>query len=171
VLAREAARGGFGAALARRGLRLALDRLIPWARWVTPMVEPRRFDARFFLLVLPAGQVGRHDEHETTASFWARPADILSRAARGEIFLAPPTIHTLGLLAAVADVAGALALAAEQSLLPVCPLFVAGEGGASPFLALPGDEAHSVRERRVAGPTRYVIEGGGFVGRVVEVAR
>jgi 8-oxo-dGTP pyrophosphatase MutT (NUDIX family) len=151
----------FSAALAQRGLRLALEKLVPWARWVTPTAEPRRFDARFFLLELPLGQVGRHDDHETTMSFWAPPAEVLDRAAKGEIFLAPPTSRTLELLAGVTDVAGAVALAAQQSLRPVCPLFVPDE--AAPFLALPGDPAHAERERAVAGPTRFVLREGRFV--------
>lgn len=155
-----AAPGSLASALARAGRRLALDTLVPWARWVTPEAEPRRFDARFYLLELPAGQRGRHDEHETTQSFWGRPADVLDRFARGEIFLAPPTTRTLELLATVADPRAARALADEQSLLPVCPQFVAAE---APFLALPGDPAHAVPERRVSGPTRFVLRDGRFV--------
>jgi hypothetical protein len=94
-------------------------------------------------------------------SFWARPADVLARSARGDIFLAPPTTRTLELLADVPSVAAALALAAEQSLLPICPLFV--PDARAPFLALPGDPQHPVRERRVAGPTRFVLRGARFV--------
>jgi len=164
-------------ALGRRGLRLALDRLVPWARWVTPEMESRRFDARFFLLELPAGQLGTHDRHETTMSFWARPAEVLERFARGEFFLAPPTTRTLELLAHAHDVRAALALAGEQSLRPICPRFVAGgsapadaSGGAegasvddAPYLALPGDPSHEIAERRVHGPTRFVLREGRFV--------
>jgi hypothetical protein len=191
ALRREAAstEGGLAAALARRGLRLAVDRLVPWARWVTPEAEERRFDARFFLLELPPGQVGRHDDRETTMSFWARPAVILDRAARGEIFLAPPTTRSLELLATVSTVSHAFGLAAQQSLRPICPLFVPADGPATmgapppnrqatmgapppnpqatmgaPFLALPGDPMHPVRELRVAGPTRFVLRDGRFVG-------
>jgi 8-oxo-dGTP pyrophosphatase MutT (NUDIX family) len=155
-----AAPGTLAAALARRGRRLALDALVPWARWVTPEAEARRFDARFYLLALPAGQEGRHDEHETTQSFWARPAAVLDRAGRGEIFLAPPTTRTLEHLATVDSAAGAWALAAEQALLPVCPAFVPAD---APFLALPGDPAHPLPERRLAGPTRFVLRDGRFV--------
>ncbi len=153
-----AAGAGFAAALAARSLRLDTRRLAPFARWVTPEAESRRFDARFFLLELPEGQEARHDEHETTMSFWERPARVLERAEKGEFFLAPPTHRSLELLADAGDVADAFAIARRQSLQPICPLFVVDESAS--FLALPGDPAHPVPERRVAGSTRYVLRDG-----------
>jgi 8-oxo-dGTP pyrophosphatase MutT (NUDIX family) len=155
---------GLLGALGRRGLALALGRLAPFARWVTPEAESRRFDARFYLLVKPEGQSGRHDDRETTMSLWARPADVLDGSVRGDFFLAPPTSRTLELLAGARDVHGALKLAAGQSLRPICPRFVPGDGNTPTFLALPGDPAHDVRECRVDGPSRYVLRDGRFVG-------
>jgi 8-oxo-dGTP pyrophosphatase MutT (NUDIX family) len=152
--------GALAGALARRGRALALGALVPFARWVTPAAEQWRFDARFYLLVLPAGQVGKHDDHETTMSFWDRPASVLARFMAGEIFLAPPTTRALELLAAAGTVQSALALAGEQSLAPICPAFVASD---PPYLALPGDPSHEVPERRIAGPTRFVLQDGRFV--------
>ncbi len=147
--------------LIARGARLSLDALVPWARWVTPEAEARRFDARFFLLLLPEHQRGAHDDHEITHSFWSRPAGVLDRFLRGEIFLAPPTCRTLELLAACASIDSAVALANEQSLLPVCPRFVPDD--AAPYLALPGDPSHDVPEKRVPGKTRFVLRDGKFL--------
>jgi 8-oxo-dGTP pyrophosphatase MutT (NUDIX family) len=149
------------AALAKRGLKLAIDELVPWARWITPEAESRRFDARFYLLALPEGQSGRHDEHETTMSFWATPQEVLDRFGRGLIFLAPPTTRSLELLLKAGDVKGAMDIAGRQSLGPICPRFVPGEDGG--YLALPGDPAHEVREKRVEGTTRFVLREGIFV--------
>lgn len=164
VLGRELAGGTpLHVALARRGLKLALAALVPWARWITPEAEARRFDARFFVLPLPHGQIGRHDGVETTMSFWAAPDEVLARAARGEFFLAPPTAHTLELLATAVDVRSAVALAERQCLLPICPRFVPGDGDAPPYLALPGDPSHEIRERRTEGVTRYVLRDGRFI--------
>ncbi len=147
--------------LRSRDARLSLDALVPWGRWITPEAEARRFDARFFLLALPEHQVGAHDDHETTMSFWGRPADVLRRFLSGELFLAPPTCRTLELLADCAGIESAVALAAEQSLLPVCPKFVADDK--APYLALPGDPSHEVPEKRVSGKTRFVLRDARFV--------
>ena len=45
--------------VAGEGLRLALDALLPLAHWVTPEVEAKRFDARFFLTRAPRRQAAR----------------------------------------------------------------------------------------------------------------
>jgi len=137
-----------------------LARFVTFARWVTPEAEPKRFDAVFFLLELPHGQVASADEHEVTGGFWATPADALARFERGEIMLAPPTTRCLELLKDAHTVADAFAIAAEQSLLPICPLFVPGD---PPLLSLPGDPTHSIPERRVAGPTRFALRDGKFI--------
>ena len=150
----------FAELIAAQGLRLDTAALVPLARWITPAAESRRFDARFFMTTLPAGQQGRHDAHETVSSLWASPGRLLRAYAAGDLFLAPPTIRTLTLLSECADVEAALAICADQSLKPVCPEFVPGD---PPMLTLPGDPQHSVPERRVAGPTRFVVRDGLFV--------
>lgn len=152
--------------LGLRDLRLRVDALVPFARWVTPTAEPRRFDARFYLLELPRGQRGHHDQHETTSSLWASPAEILNRSAHGEFFLAPPTSRTLELLEHAHDVQAAIALAAQQTLRPICPEYFPAERDEAAYIALPGDPSHSVRQAYVAGPSRYVLgEDGRFVAR------
>lgn len=147
-------------ALAESALTLALDRLHLFARWVTPEAEPRRFDARFFLMHAPAVQEASPDAHETTRGLWMAPAEALARFATGEFQLAPPTTRCFELLSTVRTIEAAFALARQQTLLPVCPRFVPGD---PPALALPGDPAHEVKEPRVAGATRFVLRDGRFV--------
>jgi 8-oxo-dGTP pyrophosphatase MutT (NUDIX family) len=72
-----------------------LDRLIYFAHWVTPSLEQRRYDTRFFLVELPEGQEPAHDEHETTEQAWLTPSAALAAQERGEMFLPPPTQRTL----------------------------------------------------------------------------
>lgn len=164
--ARLAADGGaLRGFLVERGLRLDLEALHPLSRWVTPAAEARRYDARFFVAVAPPGQTGAHDEHETMASFWATPAEVLRRWEAGEVQVAPPTHCTIALLSSCTSTDGVLALAASSCLDPICPRLVQQKEGEQQTLALtlPGDPEHDVSERRVPGPSRYVLRGERWV--------
>jgi 8-oxo-dGTP pyrophosphatase MutT (NUDIX family) len=150
--------------LAARGLRLDLGSLHALARWVTPVAESRRFDTRFFLYVPEGATTGAHDDHETTASFWATPSEVLDRYASRALVLAPPTHRTLQVLAAARDARDAIAIADASCLEPICPRVVAQRDGDGETIAivLPGDPEHDVRAARVPGPSRYVLRGGRF---------
>jgi 8-oxo-dGTP pyrophosphatase MutT (NUDIX family) len=80
-----------------RALDVVLDAgaLAPFARWITPKGGNRRYDTWFFLAAAPEGHAYRHDDAETVASTWVRPADALERARRGEIDLIYPTFRSL----------------------------------------------------------------------------
>ena len=69
--------------------------LVPMAHWVTPEVETRRYDTRFFVIRMPGGQDARHDGDETTALAWLTPEGAITRCLQGEIMLPPPTWVTL----------------------------------------------------------------------------
>ncbi len=88
--------------LSRRGLVLRADLLVPWARWITPEGEPRRFDARFFAAALPAGQLATGHAAESDRIAWLRPADAIESARAGQISMLPPTATTLHDFAAAA---------------------------------------------------------------------
>jgi 8-oxo-dGTP pyrophosphatase MutT (NUDIX family) len=147
--------------LDQRRLRLDLAALHPLARWITPVAEPRRFDARFFVAVAPDHQQGLHDAHETTASFWATPVEVLRRFEAGEVALAPPTHCTVSALARCGTLEDVLTMAAASNKAPICPRLVphADATGETLALALPGDPDHDVREARTSGPSRYVLRG------------
>jgi 8-oxo-dGTP pyrophosphatase MutT (NUDIX family) len=131
----------------REGLVLALDAMFYAARWITPPGLPRRYDTRFFLAPLPAGQTPLHDDREAVHSQWMRPAEALERCASGELAMLPPTRGMLRILAGFADSAEALAAAEAQQDGPDHVVRIVRSGDTWRVL-LPGDaedEAGAVR--------------------------
>lgn len=127
----EAGERSFGELLHEHGLRADGARLYPWARWVTPAGEVRRYDTRFFVCALPAGAQPRDVTTEASAAGWFSPGDAIARARRGELGLMPPTLVNLASLARFASVADVLAGAADRSLEPERPRLVRGDGQVS----------------------------------------
>jgi 8-oxo-dGTP pyrophosphatase MutT (NUDIX family) len=117
--------------LSRRGLVLRSDLLRPLAHWITPEVEPKRFDTRFFLARLPAGQVTRAAGTEADQRVWLRPGDALEQG----LTMLPPTRAVLTELSSYDDVDAALA--APRAISPVLPKLLV-EDDRLVFL-LPGD--------------------------------
>jgi 8-oxo-dGTP pyrophosphatase MutT (NUDIX family) len=121
--------------LDRRGLVLRADLLSPLAHWITPEVEPRRFDTRFFVAEVPAGQVARDVGSEADDRLWVRPAEALS----GGLTMLPPTAAALQDLAAHPEVASALR--ARRTIRAMLPKLVVHDDDRVDFL-LPGDEGY-----------------------------
>ncbi|MGP4022894.1 NUDIX hydrolase [Actinomadura sp. 3N407] len=99
--------------LDRRGLVLRSDLLRPWAHWITPKIEPKRYDTRFFVAAMPEGQRARDVSTEADRVAWVRPAEAAERASGGEWMMLPPTVATLAELAEYETVADVLAARRE----------------------------------------------------------
>jgi 8-oxo-dGTP pyrophosphatase MutT (NUDIX family) len=127
--------------LSRRGLVLRADLLRPWAHWITPEVEPRRYDTRFFVAALPAGQRTRDVGGEADRVTWARPADALAAFEAGELGMLPPTAFTLSELSAYDTVEAVLAAGDARDVHPVLPKIVLGDDEEARLL-LPHDEGY-----------------------------
>jgi hypothetical protein len=125
--------------LSRRGLVLRADLLVPWARWITPEGEPRRFDARFFAAALPDGQEAVGHEAEADHVAWLRPADAIDSAKAGEISLLPPTAATLNDFASAVAAGAGLGniLSTRRAIEPVQPRLVLEDGTA--WLVIPDE--------------------------------
>lgn len=103
ILLREAMKSGDSFAAAMRSLEVAVavERLIPFARWCPPRRgATRRFDTRFYLTVTDEA----HDDllpdgGETVALGWYRARDVLDRADAGEAKIIFPTRRNLERLA------------------------------------------------------------------------
>jgi 8-oxo-dGTP pyrophosphatase MutT (NUDIX family) len=118
----------FSDLLERRRLVLRSDLLAPWAHWITPAFEPRRYDTRFFVARLPAGQRARDVSGEADAVCWLRPAAAVAAAAAGELAMLPPTYVTLQELAAHDSAEQVFAAAAQRTIVTIGP-DLASDGG------------------------------------------
>ncbi|WP_238162761.1 NUDIX hydrolase [Kribbella capetownensis] len=112
---------GFADFLHRRGLVLRADLLGAWAHWITPEFEPRRYDTRFFVAALPAGQITRDVTSESDQVAWMRPADAVAAVHAGGLLMLPPTYVCCRDLTPYDDVATILAAAGDREIRPVLP--------------------------------------------------
>lgn len=176
---------GFEAVCQRFGLQPSYGALHFIAHWLTPMGRAKRFDTRFFLALMPPGQVALHDAHETLDHVWIAPAEALSpRNARR---LMTPTRATLEQLLPFDSVQALQAWAAQprtvERILPRLGLEAGGlrpvqphepayeeiakldpEGRCDVWCELrPGVEvrlgAHVTRVVREDGSNRYFVDG------------
>jgi 8-oxo-dGTP pyrophosphatase MutT (NUDIX family) len=121
-----ARRLGFAELLTERGLALRSDLLGPWARWLTPEFEPRRYDTYFFLAMLPDRQVTRAVGGEADHTVWAAPA-VLAQPSHAML---PPTRVTLRQLAAYPHVAAAMtATGGRDARTIIMPSIELGQDG------------------------------------------
>lgn len=111
---REVTLGQF---LAAENLVLRADLLRPWANWVTPVIEPRRYDTHFFVAVLPQGQHADGATSEASTVRWRTPAEALARWRAGEDILLPPTWSQLNQLSRFESTAEIVA--AEREIEPI----------------------------------------------------
>lgn len=120
---RELSLAGF---LADAGLMLRADLLRPWAHWVTPEAERRRFDTRFFLAAVPEGQRADGATSEASDAGWHSPTEALDDWKQGRRGLLPPTWTTLAELEECASLADAMRR--ERTITTLMPRVVRDGG-------------------------------------------
>jgi 8-oxo-dGTP pyrophosphatase MutT (NUDIX family) len=140
-------------------VRVTTADLEPLAHWVTPEIETRRFDTRFFLARMPAGQVAKHDESETTALEWLSPRAAIGKFERREFLLPPPTWTTIRQLAKLTSIDEVFEWARGRKIVRVMPGFIKNE--TVTMLTLPGDPLFpTIPDWEVPEETRFVLETG-----------
>lgn len=131
----EARELSFTAFLDQRGLKLRTDLLALWGSWITPIFEPRRYDTRFFVAALPAGQVTRDVSSESDHVVWMSVRDVIDAVDDGRLAMLPPTYATCLELYDHLTPDEALASAAGRDRSPILPeMQMDDEGG---YLRLP----------------------------------
>ncbi len=95
--------------------------LVYYSNWITPAVEPRRFDAHFFIARAPLGQTAAADAIEVHDGVWIAPDEALERGRSGELSLVFPTIKHLERLAEAASVDALLRVARARAVRPIQP--------------------------------------------------
>lgn len=123
----EAKRMSFARFLADEKLVLRADLLGAWAHWITPALEPRRYDTRFFVAALPQGQRIGTVSTEADKSLWAPLSEVLARVDAGGAAMMPPTAVTCRELAPL-SAGEVLVAAALREISAIEPQFVRKDG-------------------------------------------
>jgi recombination protein RecT len=104
-------------------------RTVHFAHWVTPLVEPRRFDTHFFLTTVPSGVEATADPREMSDAVWISPAHALERFRHGSLPMVFPTVRTLESLDDFKHPDQVLDAFRDRPVLTVMPRLVRTPGG------------------------------------------
>ena len=118
----------FAGWLEEQDLVLDLGEMTYLSHWVTPTVEPRRYDTRFFAARVPPDQLAAHDRLEVTDQRWISPQEALDEFSAKRMQLIYPTIKTLQALAPHDSVEAVLQFARVQKIAPILPHAVIEDG-------------------------------------------
>ena len=129
--------------LAARGDRIALDSLVPFARWCPNFKEARTFDTRFYAVAAPPhSHELTVEEAEHSHIFWASADQTLAMADRGEVSVIFPTRRNLERLAQVTDFTGFSEHSDQFPVELITPWIEDRDG--QPFLCIPGHLGYPV---------------------------
>lgn len=141
-----------GGLLEEAGAALALDALVPFARWLPRGVHHKVFDTRFYLARAPRHAEPVVDGNENVRVFWASARAVLDAADRGEARIIFPTRRNLERLARFASFDDAVADAHAHPVRTVVP-WIETRGGEE-HLCIPDDLGYPVTSQRLSQATR-----------------
>lgn len=137
-------------------IRPAVNDLIEWSIWITPVFESRRFYTRFFLSVLPyLPPEAQHESNEAVSTDWLRPDEGLFAMSNivifrslflvfvkknfwgdvtaiemykaGQIRLIPPQFYTMTELSYCRDIRLVHTLRDKYTVVPMQPEFTSDD--------------------------------------------
>jgi 8-oxo-dGTP pyrophosphatase MutT (NUDIX family) len=128
------------------GILFAPRFLIPYSHWITPEVEAKRFDTRFFLTLCPEGQVCVYDSLELTEARWSTPEKALADHKAGQIILMPPTLKTIEEISGCKTVEMLFDFAHEREIYAILPEAFIMDNGFG--VKLPYDPEYTIESHR-----------------------
>lgn len=111
----------FAEMLQNENLVTATERLVPYARWITPPGRSKRFDTHFFIADYREDQSANHDGGEITETIWISPLDLIAAARAGQHKVVFATRLNVERLAAFSSVADALNTIRATPVITVRP--------------------------------------------------
>ena len=127
----------------KESLMLSTNNIAPLSHWITPNIEAKRFDTRFFIAYLPKNQTVQHDGQELTQSLWINPAAAIEKAFSGELQMIMPTIKNLQTcmdFSSAKDMLNYQKKLNNDDIPPILPKFFKENGNWVGLL--PGDEGY-----------------------------
>lgn len=127
-------------------------------RWVTPVGPPRRYDTRFFVTAMPAGQVPLHDNDEAVHHEWVRPSDAVAANATDEMLMLTPTVAMLQRLALFSNADAAMGAAASGDRLDEETIRIRSFADGPARIAFPADVDYAEADpHRESGTVRWPV--------------
>jgi 8-oxo-dGTP pyrophosphatase MutT (NUDIX family) len=126
-------------------LVLALDSLVHFGHWITPVMMPKRFDTHFYIAPAPETQIAAHDGRETTDAVWVSAKDALQQELDGTATIIFPTRMNLVKLARATSVEMAVETFGSEPVVSVLPQVGQTEDG-KPCLHIPAEAGYGQTE-------------------------
>ena len=145
---------GLGGVLGAAAARLALDDVVPFGRWITPVEGKRRFDTDFFIARAPDEQEPTADGVEAVALRWVEPSEVPSLTSE---MLLLPTLMNLRRLGSFGSLAEAVEASPRLPRIAVTPT-VGFDGAGNPVVRIPAEAGYGVTEFRPRDQGHFQFE-------------
>ncbi len=145
---------------------LLFSNLWPWSHWITPKTMTKRFDTRFFIVLMPDNQTCVTDNRETQSGIWLTPQAALEQNLTGKTHLSPPTVVTLTQLMAFNTVSVLKKEITSRSWgSPIAPVMLRSESG--PVIIEPWDPEFKMTEKiKLKSLSKKVLPTGSPFSRI-----